>query len=144
MKRSEIHDDLSQAEVNLNELVHKVANNSFNIETLIRIRQLEVEVPQAPVATDFREAVLVNRRQLKKLNQDIVRRGEAKVSKLQDIVKKKQQLDCVKWEEKKLELEIKDLTEKALDVQMFRVTKEKQEILQGKHVGREKDDIDRL
>ena len=86
----------------------------------------------------------MNRRQLKKLNQDIVRRGEAKVSKLQDIVKKKQQLDCVKWEEKKLELEIKDLTEKALDVQMFRVTKEKQEILQGKHVGREKDDIDRL
>lgn len=144
MKRSEIHDDLSQAEVNLNESVHKVANNSFNIETLVRIRQLEVEVPQAPVATDFREAVLVNRRQLKKLNQDIVRRGEAKVSKLQDIVKKKQQLDCVKWEEKKLELEIKDLTEKALDVQMFRVTKEKQEILQGKHVGREKDDIDRL
>lgn len=88
---------MSQAEVNLNESAQKVANNSYNIESLVRIRQLEVEVPQAPVATDFREAVLVNRRQLKKLNQDIIRRGEAKVSKLQDIVKKKQQLDCVKW-----------------------------------------------
>ena len=59
-------------------------------------------------------------------------------------MKKKQQLECVRWEERKLELEIRDLTEKALDVQMFRVTKEKQEILQGKHVGREKDDIERL
>ena len=111
---------------------------------MVRIRQLEVEVPQAPVATDFREAVLVKRRELKGMNYSITRRGELKVAKLQDIVKKKQQLECVKWEERKLELEIKDLTEKALDVQMFRVTKNEQEILQGKHVGREKDDIERL
>ena len=144
MERNEVADELQQVETSLSEASHKVMNNALNIETLIRIRQLEVEVPQAPVATDFREAVLVNRRELKNMNQAIIRRGDLKVEKLQNIVKKKQQLECVRWEERKLELEIRDLTEKALDVQMFRVTKEKQEILQGKHVGREKDDIERL
>lgn len=125
MERNEVADELQQVETTLSEASHKVMNNALNIETLIRIRQLEVEVPQAPVATDFREAVLVNRRELKNMNHAITRRGDLKVEKLQNIVKKKQQLECVRWEERKLELEIKDLTEKALDVQMFRVTKEK-------------------
>ena len=45
MERNEVADELQQVETSLSEASHKVMNNALNIETLIRIRQLEVEVP---------------------------------------------------------------------------------------------------
>ena len=39
----------------------------------------------------------------------------------------------VRYQKKKLDLEILDFEERAKDVQMYRVTKQTQEIIQGKH-----------
>ena len=48
------------------------------------------------------------------------------------------------YENKRLKLQITDFEERAKDVQLYRVTKQTQEIIQGKHVKKEEDDKKRL
>jgi hypothetical protein len=50
----------------------------------------------------------------------------------------------VQYENKRLKLQIVDFQERAMDVQLNRVTKQTQEIIQGKHVKKEEDDKKRL
>ena len=50
----------------------------------------------------------------------------------------------VRYQKKKLDLEILDFEERAKDVQMYRVTKQTQEIIQGKHQKRDEEDKKRL
>ena len=53
-------------------------------------------------------------------------------------------LKQVMYENKRLKLQITDFIERAKDVQLYRVTKQTQEIIQGKHVKKEEDDKKRL
>ncbi len=50
----------------------------------------------------------------------------------------------VHYQKKKLDLEILDFEERAKDVQMYRVTKQTQEIIQGKHQKKDEEDKKRL
>jgi adenylosuccinate synthase len=50
----------------------------------------------------------------------------------------------VTFKNQRLLKEIDDLEERALDVQMYRVTKQTQEIIQGKHHKKDEDDKKRL
>jgi len=53
-------------------------------------------------------------------------------------------LKHVQYVSKRLRLEITDYTERAKDVQLYRVTKQTQEIIQGKHIKKDEDDKKRL
>jgi hypothetical protein len=53
-------------------------------------------------------------------------------------------LNKVRYQKKKLDLEILDFEERAKDVQMYRVTKQTQEIIQGKHQKKDEEDKKRL
>jgi len=50
----------------------------------------------------------------------------------------------VRYQKKKLDLEILDYEQRAKDVQMYRVTKQTQEIIQGKHQKKDEEDKKRL
>jgi hypothetical protein len=52
-----------------------------------------------------------------------VKRGDAKVDKMEKISEFKTFLRKVRYQKKKLDLEILDFEERAKDVQMYRVTK---------------------
>jgi len=60
------------------------------------------------------------------------------------ISKFKTDLERVKFVKKRLDLEIKDFEERAKDVQLYRVTKQTQEIIQGKHQKKVEEDKKRL
>ena len=53
-------------------------------------------------------------------------------------------LKKVSYQKKRLDLEIKDFEERAKDVQLYRVTKQTQEIIQGKHQKKDEEDKKRL
>jgi hypothetical protein len=53
-------------------------------------------------------------------------------------------LKRVKYQKERLDLEIKDFEERAKDVQLYRVTKQTQEIIQGKHQKKDEEDKKRL
>jgi hypothetical protein len=73
-------------------------------------------VPQLPVATDYKDAILVNRDAILDENKDIMKRGDAKVNLMNRISEFKTGLKRVRYQNKKLKLEIEDFEERAKDV----------------------------
>lgn len=62
-------------------------------------------------------------------NKEIVIRGDQKVKLMEAISEFKTGLKRVRFQKKRLDLEIKDFEERAKDVQLYRVTKQTQEII---------------
>lgn len=116
----------------------------YNYEVIVYLKQGQVEVPQLPVATDYKDAILIQRKVIEDQNKEIVKRGDAKVEKMEKISEFKTFLRKVRYQKKKLDLEILDFEERAKDVQMYRVTKQTQEIIQGKHQKKDEEDKKRL
>jgi len=116
----------------------------YNFETIVYIRQGFVEVPQLPVATDYKDAILVDKSVIDHENKEIVIRGDQKVKLMEAISEFKTGLKRVRFQKKRLDLEIKDFEERAKDVQLYRVTKQTQEIIQGKHQKKDEEDKKRL
>lgn len=105
----------------------------FNFEVIVFLKQGQVEVPQLPVATDYKDAILVDMQVVRAENQMINSKGRMKVEKMEQILTHKTKLREIKYIVKRKTLEIDDYKERALDVQLYRVTKKTQEIIQGKH-----------
>ena len=116
----------------------------FNYEVIVFLRQGQVEVPQAPVATDYMQAILIEQSVIQRENEKIKEHGEKKIKEMDAILKHKQELKKIDLEQKKLTLMTKDFKERATDVQLYRVTKQTQEIIQGKHTKRDEEDKKRL
>jgi len=110
----------------------------------VYLKQGQVEVPQLPVATDYKDAILVSKDVIDYENKEIHRRGGAKVDQMNAISEFKTYLKRVRYQTERLELEILDFEERAKDVQLYRVTKQTQEIIQGKHQKKDEDDKKRL
>lgn len=75
-----------------------------------------MEVPQQPVATDYKDAILIQRKVIEDQNKEINQRGKKKVDILEEIAKFKTNLRKVSYQKKKLDLEILDFEERAKDV----------------------------
>lgn len=116
----------------------------FNFEAIVFMKQGQVEVPQLPVATDYKDAILININVVNAENQSIIRKGNDKVKKMQTILSHNTKLKSIKYEVKRLTLQIEDYKERALDVQLYRVTKKTQEIIQGKYQKKDENDKKRL
>jgi hypothetical protein len=108
------------------------------------MKQGWVEVPQLPVATDYKDAILVSEDVIEMENHEIKTKGDKKVKLMNKISKFKTDLKRVRYVSKRLDLEIKDFEERAKDVQLYRVTKQTQEIIQGKHQKKDEEDKKRL
>ena len=101
----------------------------FNFEVVVYMKQGQVEVPQLPVATDYKDAILVNIGVINMENDGIKYKGNTKVYNMEEILKHNTKLKQIKYEVKRLLLSIEDFKERALDVQLYRVTKKTQEII---------------
>ena len=94
----------------------RIQKIKYNFETIIYIKQGWVEVPQLPVATDYKDAILVNQEVIEIENAGIKKKGEDKVKLMNRISKFKTDLERVKYVKRRLDLEIKDFEERAKDV----------------------------
>lgn len=70
----------------------------FNFETIVYLRQGQVEVPQLPVATDYKDAILVAKDVIDFENKEIHRRGDNKVRKMNEISDFKTGLKRVRYQ----------------------------------------------
>lgn len=101
-------------------------------------------MPQLPVATDYKDAILVNVQTIGAENSSINYKGNNKVHNMEEILKHNTRLKSIKYEVKRYTLQIEDYKERALDVQLYRVTKKTQEIIQGKYQKKDEEDKKRL
>mmetsp|Transcript_38744 Transcript_38744/g.91098 ORF Transcript_38744/g.91098 Transcript_38744/m.91098 type:complete len:1764 (-) Transcript_38744:52-5343(-) len=116
----------------------------FDIEILFKLKQGQVEVPQAAVVTDYSDAVVINQEVVESRNRRIVELGQEKTGTLETIKEFRKKLNLIQWEHKMLALQTKDLEERTKDVHMLRVTKGLQSLLKGGEEGRNKADADLL
>ena len=96
------------------------------------------------MATDYKDAILIQKDLIDFENKEIIRKGEQKIKLMNEISTLKVNLKKVSYQKKRLDLEIKDFEERAKDVQLYRVTKQTQEIIQGKHQKKDEEDKKRL
>lgn len=94
----------------------RVQKIRYNFECIVYLKQGQVEVPQLPVATDYKDAILVSKDVIDYENKEIHRRGDEKVKLMEDISGFKTYLKRVRYQTERLELEILDFEERAKDV----------------------------
>ncbi|KAJ3299843.1 Cilia- and flagella-associated protein 43 [Borealophlyctis nickersoniae] len=102
---------------------------TYDLENLFELKQGQVEVPQAPVVTDYSDAVLIHRGVVEKLNETIVALGGAKVDALKEMKDYRKGIHALEWENKMLDFQAEDLVIRTRDIQLLRVTKQMQEFI---------------
>ncbi|KAI9327817.1 hypothetical protein DFJ73DRAFT_800748 [Zopfochytrium polystomum] len=102
-----------------------------NLDGLFQLKQGQVEVPQAPVVTDYSDAALIHRTVVERLNDSIVALGQAKVEALKEMKEYRKGIHALEWENKMLDFQAEDLVIRTRDIQLLRVTKQMQEYIRG-------------
>merc|ERR1719203_2142682 len=115
-----------------------------DIEILFKLKQGQVEVPQAAVVTDYSGAVVIDTEVVESRNRRILELGKEKVGTLDTIKEFRKKLSLIQWEYRMLQMQTTDLEERTKDVHMLRVTKGLQSLLKGGEEGRNKADADLL
>jgi hypothetical protein len=116
----------------------------YDIEILFKLKQGQVEVPQAAVVTDYSDAVVINNQVVESRNDRILVLGKEKVGTLETTKEFRKKLNLIHWEHKMLSAKTSDLEERTKDVHMLRVTKDLQRLLKGGEEGRNKAETEML
>merc|ERR1712190_18947 len=135
------HEQLQQE---LTEHFQLMDRELYDIEILFKLKQGQVEVPQAAVVTDYSDAVVIDNEVVESRNRRILELGSEKVGTLGVIKEFRKKLSLIQWEYKMLRMQTTDLEERTKDVHMLRVTKGLQSLLKGGEEGRNKADADLL
>jgi len=143
-ERDDAQDALSQVETELAEHLNLMGRERYDIEILFKLKQGQVEVPQAAVVTDYSDAIVIDQEVVESRNRRILELGKEKIGTLETTKEFRKKLNLAEWELKKLQLQKVDLEERTKEVHMLRVTKELQSVLKGGEETRNKADADLL
>lgn len=143
-ERQKVQEDFETIATKWQKIQDREEKLKFNFEVIVYLKQGQNEVPQLPVATDYKDAILINTSVVEDENNEIEMRGQKKVRNMEAILTHKTTLKIAQYEKEELTYQIEDFTERAKDVQLYRVTKQTQEIIQGKHQKKDEEDKKRL
>ncbi|KAI9144642.1 hypothetical protein BKA69DRAFT_723924 [Paraphysoderma sedebokerense] len=101
----------------------------YDVENLYQLKQGQVEVPQAPVVTDYSKAIFIHRNVIEDLNEQILARGKVKIEALTEIKNFRKGIHALEWENKMFDFQSEDLVIRIRDIQLLRVTKQMQEYI---------------
>lgn len=71
--------------------------NIYNIEILFGVKQGQVEVPQAPIVTDYSDAALLHRSVVESLNEQVCHLGQLKVDALTEMKNYRKGIHALEW-----------------------------------------------
>jgi hypothetical protein len=106
-----------------------------DLDLVLVLKQGQVEVEQAAVATDYTDAQMLARDLLLANNSAIVARGADKVAVLQERLEFRKGIHQLQWENARVALEEEELLQCSKDLQLLRVTKNLQSVIKGFDVG---------
>lgn len=102
-----------------------------DIEILVTLKQGQDEVDKDAVVTDYSDALLVPVNVVNRYNARILELGKEKISVLSKIKHFRRKINLVDWEATHMQLEAHHLEEYYTDLQLFRVTREMQQVIRG-------------
>ena len=103
----------------------------YDIDDLFVLRQGQVEVEQAPIVTEYGDALLCYANRVLELNGEIRQRGQGKVSLLREMHDKRQENRFIEWENQDLEMRSQVVQMNFRHLHTLRVTKQMQEFIHG-------------
>jgi hypothetical protein len=72
-------------------------NNIYNVEILLDLKQGQVEIPQAPIATNYSDALLLHRSVVEELNEQVRQLGKLKVDALTEMKDYRKGIHALEW-----------------------------------------------
>jgi WD40 repeat protein len=143
-ERDDAQADYDRLQAELTEHQQLMDRELYDIEILFKLKQGQVEVPQAAVVTDYSDAVVIGKEVVECRNRRILELGKEKVGTLGTTRDFRKKLNLIHWEHKMLAMQTVDLEERTKDVHMLRVTKNLQTLLKGGEEQKNKTDADLL
>jgi hypothetical protein len=119
-------------EANLNQVAMDDSQSNLLIQLLLKQGQVEIESSRFEV--DFSNTAFLHRSVLEDLNFQIKHFGTNKIDAMLESRDFRKGIHLLEWERKNLEMTTEDLQQKALDIQMLKLTRELQSVLTGKHL----------
>ena len=95
--RNEINEKFQQSFGAHKKAFERLDKLKYNFEVIVYIKQGQVEVPQLPVATDYKDAILIRKDVIEDENNEIVKRGDSKVKLMNAISEFKTGLKRVRY-----------------------------------------------
>lgn len=132
----QMDDAIHSAEEELHELETRMMSAGSDLDLTFMLKQGQVEVEQAAVATDFSDAEIVEKSVIHANNSLITTSGKEKVSILHEIKDFRKGIHVLQWENSRLDLEEEELLQRTKDLQLLRVTKGLQSIIKGSDEGK--------
>lgn len=71
--------------------------NMYNVESFFKLKQGQIEIPQAPIVTDFGDAILIHRSVVENLNEQVTTLGQSKVEALNEIKEYRKGIHSLEW-----------------------------------------------
>ncbi|CEO95160.1 Cilia- and flagella-associated protein 43 [Plasmodiophora brassicae] len=105
------------------------AIDMLNTKIMVKVKQGQVEIEEAPVLTDLRDCHLIDRGEVERQNERIVEMGTDKVGVLKDICEFRKGINLLLWQQKSYDLEVQEYQAQTAEFQALRVTKQLQEII---------------
>merc|ERR1712066_847639 len=81
----------------------------YDIEILFKLKQGQVEVPQAAVVTDYSDAIIIEKEVVESRNRRILELGKEKIGTLETTKEFRKKLNLIQWEHQMLAMQTSDL-----------------------------------
>lgn len=108
----------------LSAIKEKKAHDALDAEIVLKLKQGQIEVTEAPVVTDLQNCVLVTRDLVTELNKLISEAGAQKVAVLNEMKTFRRGINLLEWKTQKVSLTCQNYVDMATEFQLFRVTKD--------------------
>ncbi|RKO99291.1 hypothetical protein CXG81DRAFT_20615 [Caulochytrium protostelioides] len=111
------------------QLMDRQTAAQLNAPQLVTFKQGQVEIPQQPVVTDYRDALVIDPAAVKQLNDQIRHIGQGKVDGLVQMKDYRKGIRVLEWELTALDFQVQQVQQTIRDLQLLRLTKAMQEQL---------------
>ncbi|KAM9188437.1 cilia- and flagella-associated protein 43 [Mergus octosetaceus] len=95
----------------------------MTFQFLLKQGQVELEITEIP---DYTDAILINRSVVEELNCSIMAQGEKKIASMVERKDFSRGIFLLEWEHKKMRMQIEDLKQKARDIAVLPISKDRQ------------------
>ena len=92
-----LHMKIKPLEADLNEFAENKFLANFDVECLFDLKQGQNEITQAPIITDYSDAILINRSVVEKINEEVINLGMKKVEALTEIKDYRKGIHRLEW-----------------------------------------------